>query len=31
MYATMHARMCHAILEGTVSQTDQYKDSKINT
>ena len=25
----MHARMCPSILEGTVSQTSQYKDSKI--
>ena len=25
----MHARMCPSILERTVSQTSQYKDSKI--
>ena len=25
----MHARMCPSILEGIVSQTSQYKDSKI--
>ena len=25
----MQARMCPSILEGTVSQTSQYKDSKI--
>ena len=28
-FKCMHARMCPSILEGTVNQTSQYKDSKI--